>query len=251
MRYLIISDIHGNWEALRGVLNHVRRKRYDRIAFLGDAVGYGASPNLVVGWLRSLGPSAVAVRGNHDRVCSGIDIADYFNRYAREACTWTLERLEARNLEYLRSMTPGPIALSDELAIYHGSAIDEDTYVFSAYDAHIAFEALPHRVMFFGHTHVPSLFELRATAGGQELDVKLLSGRRVVVDLDPGHRYMINPGSVGQPRDRDPRASYAIYDTEQHRLYLYRANYRVAMARRRILQAGLPPVLGDRLLYGA
>jgi diadenosine tetraphosphatase ApaH/serine/threonine PP2A family protein phosphatase len=184
-------------------------------------------------------------------VCAGIDSADYFNRYAREACTWTLERLEARNLEYLRSMTAGPIELSDELAICHGSAIDEDTYVFSAYDAHIAFEALPHRVVFFGHTHVPSLFELCATNIGQELDVRLLSGRRLVIDLDPGHRYMINPGSVGQPRDRDPRASYAIYDTDQRRLYLYRVTYRVAMARRRILQAGLPPVLGDRLLYGA
>lgn len=251
MRYLIISDIHGNWEALRGVLSHVRRKRYDQVMFLGDAVGYGASPNLVVGWLRSLGPSTVAVRGNHDRVCAGLDSAEYFNRYAREACNWTLERLETRNLEYLRSMTSGPIELDDEIAICHGSAIDEDTYIFSAYDAHIAFETLPHAVVFFGHTHVPSLFELRATDCGQELDVRLLSGRRLVIDLDPERRYMINPGSVGQPRDRDPRAAYAIYDTEQRRLYLYRVTYRVAMARRRILQAGLPPVLGDRLLYGA
>jgi predicted phosphodiesterase len=251
VRYLIISDIHGNWEALRGVLSHVRRKRYDQVMFLGDAVGYGASPNLVVGWLRSLGPSTVAVRGNHDRVCAGLDSAEYFNRYAREACNWTLERLETRNLEYLRSMTSGPIELDDEIAICHGSAIDEDTYIFSAYDAHIAFETLPHAVVFFGHTHVPSLFELRATDCGQELDVRLLSGRRLVIDLDPERRYMINPGSVGQPRDRDPRAAYAIYDTEQRRLYLYRVTYRVAMARRRILQAGLPPVLGDRLLYGA
>jgi predicted phosphodiesterase len=251
VRYLIVSDIHGNWEALRGVLNHVRRKRYDRVVFLGDAVGYGASPNLVVGWLRSLGPATAAVRGNHDRVCSGLDSADYFNRYAKEACAWTLERLEPRNLEYLRSMTSGPIELSDEIAICHGSAVDEDTYVFSAYDAHIAFEALPHALVFFGHTHVPSLFELRATDCGQELDVRLLSGRRLVIDLDPDRRYMINPGSVGQPRDRDPRAAYAIYDTDQRRLYVYRVTYRVAMARRRILQAGLPPVLGDRLLYGA
>ena len=90
------------------------------------------------------------------------------------------------------------------------SAVDEDTYVFSAYDAHIAFEALPHGIVFFGHTHVPSLFELRATEQGQELDVRLLSGRRQVVDLDPDHRYMINPGSVGQPRDRDPRAASAL-----------------------------------------
>jgi predicted phosphodiesterase len=251
VRYLIISDVHGNWEALRGVLNHVRRKRYDRLIFLGDAVGYGASPNQVLSWLRSLGPPPVVVRGNHDRVCAGLDSAEYFNRYAREAALWTFDHLEPRNLEYLRSFPSGPIDLGDGLAICHGSSIDEDTYIFSAYDAHIAFEAMPHRVVFFGHTHVPSMFVLGDDGDQPSLDVQLLSGRRVVVDLDSTSRYLINPGSVGQPRDRDPRAAYAIYDSDQGRLYLYRVNYRVAVARRRILQAGLPPVLGDRLLYGA
>jgi predicted phosphodiesterase len=251
VRYLIISDIHGNFEALRGVLNHVRRKRYDQVVFLGDAVGYGASPNQVLSWLRALGPPAILVRGNHDRVCAGLDSAEYFNRYAREASNWTHEHLEPRNLEYLRSFPTGPIELEDEVAICHGSSVDEDTYIFSAYDAHIAFEALPHRVVFFGHTHVPSLFVLHTAGGNQTLKVRLLSGRRLVVDLDPDCRYLINPGSVGQPRDRDPRAAYAIYDSDLRRLYVYRVNYRVAVARRRIIQAGLPPVLGDRLLYGA
>ncbi len=251
MRYLILSDIHGNWEALRGVLNHVRRKRYDRVVFLGDAVGYGASPNQVLSWLRSVGPPPIVVRGNHDRVCAGLDSAEYFNRYAREASMWTLEHLEPRNLDYLRSFPSGPVVLEDGLAICHGSVIDEDTYIFSAYDAHIAFEGLAHRVVFFGHTHVPSLFVLRTSGGTQAIEVRLLAGRRVVLDLEDECRYLINPGSVGQPRDRDPRAAYAIYDAEVGRLYVYRVNYRVAAARRRILQAGLPPVLGDRLLYGA
>jgi predicted phosphodiesterase len=251
VRYLIISDVHGNWEALRGVLNHVRRKRFDRVIFLGDAVGYGASPNQVLSWLRSLGPPPVVVRGNHDRVCAGLDSAEYFNRYAREAALWTFEHLEPRNLEYLRSFPSGPIELGGGLAICHGSSIDEDTYIFSAYDAHIAFEAMPHRVVFFGHTHVPSMFVLEGTAEEPKLEVQLLAGRRLVIDLKPEPRYLINPGSVGQPRDRDPRAAYAIYDSELGRLYVYRVNYRVAVARRRILQAGLPPVLGDRLLYGA
>jgi predicted phosphodiesterase len=251
MRYLIVSDIHGNWEALHSVLNHGRRKRFDRVVFLGDAVGYGASPNLVLGWLRSLGPPAISVRGNHDRVCAGLDSAEYFNRYAREACNWTLDHLEARNLEYLRALPSGPLDLSEDLAICHGSAVDEDTYIFSAYDAHIAFEVMPHSVVFFGHTHVPSMFMLRKSTEGQAVKVRLLTGRRLVVDLEPEVRYLINPGSVGQPRDRDPRAAYSIFDTEMRRLYVYRVNYRVAVARRRILQAGLPPVLGDRLLYGA
>lgn len=250
MRYLILSDVHGNWEALHAVLNHCRRKRHDRVLFLGDAVGYGASPNQVVGWLHSIAPQADAVRGNHDRVCSGLDSPEYFNRYARDAATWTLAQLEPHHLDHLRSLPVGPRQLSDEIAICHGSAIDEDAYIFSAFDAVLSFAALPQTVVFFGHTHVPSLFELGADGDSSALGVRLLSGRRVTVTLTPGHRYLINPGSVGQPRDRDPRASYAIFDDELQRLYLHRVDYRVSLARRRILQAGLPAVLGDRLIYG-
>lgn len=251
MRYLILSDIHANWEALQAVRAHVRRKRFDRVAFLGDAVGYGASPNRVLDWLRSLGTSLVAVRGNHDRVCAGLDSAEYFNRYAREATEWTLEHLEKRNLEYLQSIPTGPIEIEEGVAICHGSSLDEDAYIFSAYDAQIAFEGMPHPLTFFGHTHVPSLFMLREDNGEQTLKVRLLTGRRLVLDLDRENRYLINPGSVGQPRDRDPRAGYAILDSDQRRIYLYRVAYRASLARRRILSAGLPPVLGDRLLYGA
>ena len=213
MRYLILSDIHANWEALQAVRAHVRRKRFDRVVFLGDAVGYGASPNRVLDWLRSLGSDLVAVRGNHDRVCTGLDDAEYF--------------------------------------ICHGSSVDEDAYIFSAYDAQLAFAAMRHPLVFFGHTHVPSLFMLRDDNGKQTLKVRLLSGRRMVLDLDPENRYLINPGSVGQPRDRDPRAAFAILDSDQRRVYLYRVAYRASVSRRRILSAGLPPVLGDRLLYGA
>jgi predicted phosphodiesterase len=251
VRYLILSDIHANREALDSVLHHVRRKRYDRVLFLGDAVGYGASPNQILEWLRSLGQQAVLVRGNHDRVCAGLDSAEYFNRYARQASMWTHEHLEPKNLEFLRTVDEGPVRITDDVSICHGSSIDEDAYIFSAYDAQLAFEGLDDSVVFFGHTHVPSLFVLDGSGGAPSLKVRLLSGRRVVVDLKPGNRYLINPGSVGQPRDRDARAAYAIFDDAQRRLYVYRVNYKVAAARRRIIQAGLPPVLGDRLLYGA
>jgi predicted phosphodiesterase len=251
VRYLIVSDVHSNWEALQAVLNHVRRKRFDQVLFLGDAVGYGASPNKVMSWLRSLRPPVLGVRGNHDRVCAGIDSGQYFNRYALQASTWTLNHLEARNLDYLRSLPVGPLEVGDSVAICHGSSVDEDAYIFSAYDAQLAFEALDHRIVFFGHTHVPSLFMLRRVNGTTTLKVRLLSGRRLVIDLEPDCRYFINPGSVGQPRDRDPRAAYAIFDDRQQRLYVYRVNYRAAESRKRIIQAGLPPVLGDRLLYGA
>ena len=251
MRFLILSDVHANWDALQAVLRHVKRKRYDRVLFLGDAVGYGASPNAVVSWLHDLGPSAFIVRGNHDRVCSGLEDGDYFNRYAREASSWTLERLDDRNLEFLRSFPEGPLEVADDTAICHGSSFDEDAYIFSVYDAQQAFESLPHRTVFFGHTHVPTLFALAVEDGHPTLRARLLSGRRTVIDLEPETRYLINPGSVGQPRDRDARAAYAIYDDDSQRVYVYRVPYRAADARRRIIQAGLPSVLGDRLLHGA
>ena len=230
---------------------HIRRKRIDKIVFLGDAVGYGASPNQVVSWLRSLGETLYAVRGNHDRVCSGLDNGDYFNRYAREASAWTLDRLDDRNLQYLRSFPEGPLEITPDAAICHGSSFDEDAYIFSVYDANQAFDSLPHRVTFFGHTHVPTLFSQQVEDGQQTLRARLLTGSRTVIDLEPETRYLINPGSVGQPRDRDPRAAYAIYDEKSRRVYLYRVPYRASGARRRIIQAGLPPVLGDRLLHGA
>jgi predicted phosphodiesterase len=251
MRYLILSDIHSNNEALSAVCHHVRRKPVDRVLFLGDAVGYGGSPNPVMSWLRALGPRLTAVRGNHDRVCAGLDDGEYFNRYARQATTWTHERLEPRHLEHLRSLPEGPVEVESDLVICHGSPGDEDAYIFSAYDAQRAFEMTDARVVFFGHTHLPSAFVRQEQNGTRMLQVRLLAGRRISMDLDPESRYLINPGSVGQPRDRDARAACAIYDHEQGRLRLYRVPYRVAAARRRIIQAGLPPVLGDRLLYGA
>lgn len=251
MRYLIVSDIHSNSDALQAVLHHVRRKRYDQVIFLGDAVGYGAAPNQVLAWLRSLAGRSVMVRGNHDRVCAGLDSAEYFNHYAREASEWTNRHIEPRNLDFLRSLPTGPTAVTDSLIVCHGSPHDEDAYIFSAYDAQAALNGVSQQLVLFGHTHVPSAFILSEDDSGPTLAVRLLSGRRTVLPIEPRSRYLINPGSVGQPRDRDPRASYAIYDDEQKRLYLYRVTYRVAAARRRIVQAGLPSVLGDRLLYGA
>ncbi|MCD4750296.1 MAG: metallophosphatase family protein [Thermoanaerobaculales bacterium] len=247
MRYLILTDIHGNWEALSAILNHIRRKRYDRVLFLGDAVGYGASPNQVLDWLRSLSPPAITIRGNHDRVAAGLDDGLYFNRHALRAAHWTAEHLDDRNHRYLRDLPEGPRMVDEVVGICHGSPVDEDEYIFSGHEARPAFDVLSTPVIFFGHTHVASLFALREDGS---MEVRLLVGDNQVIDLEDGVKYLVNPGSVGQPRDRNYRAAYCLFDTKSRRIHHYRVSYPVERARRRIVRAGLPTVLGDRLLHG-
>ena len=252
MRYLVVSDIHGNLEAFRAVLAHAARKRHDAVLFLGDAVGYGAAPNQVVERLRRMGTAVIGVRGNHDRVVLDPgEGAVFFNPHARQAARWSSDVLTAVNRRYLASVPAGPRLVETELAICHGSPGDEDEYLISEMEAQDAFEHVTVSVTFFGHSHVPCMFEQAEVAGQESLVGMLLRGSRVVIDLDPGRRYLINPGSVGQPRDRDPRASYGMYDSAVRRFTLYRVPYNVDAARRRILAAGLPHILADRLLHGA
>ncbi len=252
MKYLIISDIHGNLEALRAVLAHAARKRRDAVLFLGDAVGYGAAPNQVVERLRRMGSGVVGVRGNHDRV--GLDPgegAGFFNPHARNAAQWSADVLTPVNRRYLETLAVGPRKVEKDLLICHGSPTDEDEYLFSEMEAQAAFAHVEESVTFFGHSHVPCMFERGEVDGQESLVGMLLRGSRVVIDLDPSRKYLINPGSVGQPRDRDPRASYGMYDSAARRFTLYRIPYNIEGARRRILAAGLPHVLADRLLHGA
>ncbi len=252
MRYLIISDIHANLAALRAVFAHAARKRRDAVVFLGDAVGYGASPNQVCERLRSLGNSMLAVRGNHDRVV--LDVrqgAVFFNSHARQAAAWSAEVLTPANRRFLESIPVGPRVIEPGIAICHGSPADEDDYVFTDSEARSALAAIDTRVTFFGHSHIPSLFELVPDVEPPPLVGVVLRGSRMAIDLDPGRRYLINPGSVGQPRDRDPRAAYGMYDSALGRFTLYRVTYDIASAQRRILGAGLPAVLAERLFHGA
>ncbi len=252
MKYLVISDIHGNLEAFRAVLAHAARKRRDAVLFLGDAVGYGAAPNQVIERLRRMGAAVISVRGNHDRVV--LDPAQgavFFNPHARRAALWTAEVLTPVNRRYLDALPVGPRNVEADLAICHGSPSDEDEYLFDEGEAQGAFAAIKASVTFFGHSHVPCMFEQSNVDGRESLVGVLLRGNRVVIDLDPARRYLVNPGSVGQPRDRDPRASYGMYDSDVRRFTLYRVAYDVEGARRRILGAGLPQVLAERLVHGA
>jgi predicted phosphodiesterase len=252
VKYLIISDIHGNLEALRAVLAHAARKRRDAVLFLGDAVGYGAAPNQVVERLRAMGHKVRSVRGNQDRVVLDPEEGSvFFNAHARRAAFWTAEVLTPANRHYLENLPVGPSVIEEGLAICHGSPADEDEYLFSEMEAQLAFRTLPASVTFFGHSHVPCMFEMTVEEGRESLVGVLLRGSRVVIDLDPARRYLINPGSVGQPRDRDPRASYAMYDSALRRFTLHRVAYNVEAARKRILAAGLPNILADRLVHGA
>jgi predicted phosphodiesterase len=246
VRYLIVSDMHANWEAFSAVLQATRRKRFDACLVLGDLVGYGAAPNQVVDAVRQLGPRVFQVRGNHDKVVARVDSGESFNAAALLAARWTTERLTGANLRYVRSLPRGPIQVTGELAICHGSPLDEDAYVFSDFDAFAIFHSHAAPVTFFGHTHVPSLFVLRP----EGISVRWLRGAGGRVTLEPGARYLINPGSVGQPRDRDPRAAYMVYDSDRRVVRWYRLGYPIERAQERILAAGLPSVLAERLAVG-
>ena len=247
MRYLILSDMHGNWDAFEVVLRHARRKRFDSVLVLGDLVGYGAAPNQVVEAVRSLGTRFHAVRGNHDKVVSGIDRGENFNHAALTAAQWTAQRLTAANLRFVRELPRGPRMVADDIAICHGSPLDEDAYVFSDVDAFEIFSAHSVPITFFGHTHIPSIFSLE----GPELGVRALRGRGGKVQLAPHGRYLLNPGSIGQPRDRDPRASYMTYDSDRRIVRWVRLPYPIARSQGRIRKAGLPGMLADRLAVGS
>lgn len=239
--------MHANWDAFETVLRRARRKRYEAVLVLGDLVGYGAAPNQVVEAVRRMGPRLYTVRGNHDKVVAGIDSGGNFNQTALTAAQWTTGRLTPGNLRYVRELPQGPLRVEEGMAICHGSPLDEDTYVFSDVDAWEIFSRYEMPVTFFGHTHIPSLFWLE----GKLLGVKALRGTSGRIVLSPGGRYLINPGSIGQPRDRDPRASYMIYDSRKRVVTWYRIPYAIGDAQARIRKAGLPNSLADRLAVGA
>jgi predicted phosphodiesterase len=245
MRSLVISDIHGNLDALETVLA-VLEGRYDDVLVLGDLVGYGADPNGVVDRVKALNPRAV-IRGNHDKVAAGLEDGESFNAVARSAVLWTFEALTPENREYLLTLPEGPVVIDELLEICHGTPYDEDAYLFDELDALRAFETATRPVCLYGHTHVAVAFRY-----SDSLDIVAGPGDTagVCLSFSPGARYLINPGSVGQPRDGDPRAGAAIVDKEQRQIELFRIPYPIEEAQRKIRLAGLPDVLAKRLSVG-
>jgi predicted phosphodiesterase len=246
VRYLILSDIHANWEALSAVLANAA-SNYDRVVCCGDLVGYGADPDAVVQWVR--GNVSGVIRGNHDKACAGLEDLEWFNPVARLSALWTQTVVQPENMQYLRGLTRGP-ELINGFQILHGSPLDEDEYVVSEQDVAQVAPYLDCPLSFFGHTHLQGGF-LCHRNGVKRLTVAAdpVSGHEVL-ELENDVNYLINPGSVGQPRDGDRRAAYAIYEPEARLVSLCRAEYDVASAQRKILDAGLPELLALRLGAG-
>jgi predicted phosphodiesterase len=245
-RYLVLTDIHANLEALDMCLADARTRRYDQLLLLGDVVGYGADPNAVIDRVRELSPVAM-IRGNHDKVALGLEQAEGFNAAARAAARWTIDALTPEHRAWLAALPMGPKIVDDLVEICHGSPFDEDSYIFDELDAMRAIASASRPVCLFGHTHQAIAFEL---AGGDFRVVWPAAGGHTDLHLIPGGKYLVNPGSVGQPRDGDPRASYAIVDTAAMRITFVRLDYNVAITQEKVLAAGLPEPLARRLSTG-
>lgn len=254
MRALILSDIHANLEALTAVL--AAAGTYDQLWNLGDIVGYGGSPNQVIEIIRPL--SYLVVRGNHDRVCCGAASALSFNPVARAAALWTQQELTPANLQWLKNLAQGPIvpeklAVQDpEVSCVHGSPLNEDQYILNMRDAWAPLQQMTADLTFFGHTHVQGGFSRDGTEW-HEIRPVYHSRKEAgswTIQMTPGTRHLVNPGSVGQPRDYDWRAAFAIYDSTAAEITYHRIPYDLTASQGRILMAGLPERLAARLREG-
>lgn len=250
MRILLLSDIHANLEALEACL--AAAPPFDFVANLGDLVGYGASPNEVVERSRDLGK--VFVRGNHDKAVTGLLELDDFNPMAAAAAIWTRDQLSSEHLEWLRALPQGPIPLRDypHVQLVHGSPGDEDAYVVSIGDALVPLITDATPVTFFGHTHLQGgFFANGSSADGFRPEYRSVGKpESVALQLKASTRYMINPGSVGQPRDGDWRAAFGLFDTESQVVNFHRTPYNLKSAQDRIFAANLPARLATRLAAG-
>jgi predicted phosphodiesterase len=225
---------------------------YQAVFNLGDVVGYGASPNEVTARARELGE--VFVRGNHDKVVTGIDSIESFNPVAGLAALWNRDHLSDDHHAWLRALPHGPITVTNfpGIQLVHGAPDDEDRYVVHLDDALTTLASAPVAVTFFGHTHIQGFFRLRsglAEAIYPEY-TSVASKETWQLELDSGSSYMINPGSVGQPRDGDWRAAFALFDAETRIVTFCRVPYDLRSAQERIFAANLPPRLATRLAAG-
>jgi predicted phosphodiesterase len=250
VRILLLSDIHGNLEALTACLEAA--PAHDRAVNLGDIVGYGASPNEVTERSRELG--TLFVRGNHDKAVTGLTDLKDFNPIAGLAALWTRDQLTPQNFDWLHALPPGPLKVDDipDAQFVHGSMLGEDEYVINPEEALAPLQQTPVTTTFFGHTHLQGGFLGDGTGAAPFYARYQTIGKIETWEfaLKPEFRYLINPGSVGQPRDGDWRSAFATFDTETRLVTFHRVPYDLKSAQDRILAANLPPRLAMRLAAG-
>ncbi|MEN3011621.1 MAG: metallophosphoesterase family protein [Dictyoglomus thermophilum] len=242
MRVGVISDIHSNLPALERVYKNLEGE-VDEIYFLGDIVGYGPFPNECVDYLKKF---SFKVIGNHDAAVAGIRSYDDFNEYARFAIDWTKENISIENIEKLKNL-PQKKELED-LYLVHGSLRDPlDEYLINYYSVFANFELMEKNIAFFGHTHLAGVFIFSE----KEKEIYYVSFiNEGKLKLERGHKYLINPGSVGQPRDGNWKSSYVVYDTRSKVIEFYRVEYNLESLQKYMKMLGFPRHLWERLQYG-
>ncbi|MBN1573227.1 MAG: metallophosphoesterase family protein [Deltaproteobacteria bacterium] len=251
MNYAVLSDVHGNIEALTAVLEDVERSSVMKIVFLGDVVGYGADPAECLRLIE--GASDISVVGNHDLAIADGSGLDDLNEDAALAARWTATLVSDYDRKKMMKLPLEHVEADSGIHFVHGSPDRPErfNYILSKWDAEKGFAGCGSRVVFVGHSHIPAAFvelEYRRTFTGEVRRVKELDASKI--QLETGYRYIINVGSVGQPRDGDPRATYGIYDSGNQTFYLKRVPYDVEKAASKIREAGLPEALAQRLRSG-
>ena len=240
MRYAIISDIHGNLEAFEAVVSAISKERVDELFSPGDIVGYGANPVECIALAKKL--NIKTVLGNNDAACNNLTDLDYFTERARNAVIWTLQKLSRSDMEFLKKLD---LKFSNKyFSIVHGTLHEPQKfhYMTNSDVASDTFEIMKNPICFVGHSHIPGVAILS--------NGKITYVENQKIKLKNSEKLIVNAGSVGQPRDGDPRACYVIYDTDKKTIEFKRVKYDVAKAKKKILDAGLPASLGKRLEQG-
>jgi predicted phosphodiesterase len=239
MKYAIIADIHANLDAFQVVLDDIRAQNATHVVCLGDVVGYNAQPKECLNIVRQM--NIPCVKGNHDEYCSTDNHLDGFNPHAAEAVHWTREQLSEEDKGWLRELKYSRMAANFTMVHATLDAPERWGYVFDKLAAAASFPYQNTQMCFFGHTHVPVAF-MR--------DTVVRGGTYSKFKVDPSKKYFINVGAVGQPRDNNPKAAYVIYDMDAQTIELRRLDYDIAAAQKKILAAGLPARLAERLAFG-